>query len=40
MERSLEIVRRHREAGTLYDEQGKLAPGCSRNWARPATGAC
>jgi alkylation response protein AidB-like acyl-CoA dehydrogenase len=26
MERSLEIVRRRREAGTLYDENGKVAP--------------
>jgi alkylation response protein AidB-like acyl-CoA dehydrogenase len=26
MERSLEIVRRHREAGTVYDDRGKVAP--------------
>ncbi len=25
MERSLEVVRRHREAGTLYDEKGKVS---------------
>jgi alkylation response protein AidB-like acyl-CoA dehydrogenase len=26
MERSLEIVRHHRDAGTVYDERGKVAP--------------
>ena len=35
MERSLEVVRRRREAGTLYDDQGKIS---RRDHRRPGAG--
>ncbi len=41
MEQSLDVVRRRREAGTLYDDKGKVSRRHVRtSWARPATGAC
>ena len=33
-------MRRHVEAGTLLDENGKSPTRCSPSWRRPATGAC
>src|SRR5262249_58676859 len=34
MDRSLEVVRRHREAGTLYDGQGKVSDATVEDLAR------